>query len=515
MFRLFTFDKIWYNLPSIYWRAYIMNDLLNNNNTDSFDDETEGKYISNVDIPENANLYVKSLIDLWNSKDLQIPFFQRRFVWTIQQASLFIESLLSNLPIPALMFYRDSKEYQYIIDGQQRTKTILYFTGSLNSEDIDDDNKKFIKFRLTGLAEDSPYYNKTFAELDPSIQRKFYNRILQITTVKVQDEKDLPKIFEIFRRLNTGGTPLTKQEIRNCICAGNFNEFLIRLNENKKWQSFITSEKDRKRQRDVELILRFFALYDSYDKYKRPMDDFLTLYFQEHRNLNEIELNEKETLFNNVVNSIYDNLVKTPFHIKNGLNSGVCDSVMVAFANNLDNIPDDISNRFFELSNNAEFYKYCGKSVNDNESVKNRIQMANDYLFGIVENINLKIIRFYDFPVSAGHGNFIGDETATYTEITTDNRKADYAVKITGDSMEPDYHDGDILLVKSQNTLNSGQLGIFFYDGDTLFKKYRKNKKKISIISLNKDYKIIDIPSNRKLIIQGLVLGKISNSTKL
>lgn len=160
--------------------------------------------------------------------------------------------------------------------------------------------------------------------------------------------------------------------------------------------------------------------------------------------------------------------------------------------------------------------KYCGQSSGDNSSVRYRIQMANDYLFGKVEDIKLKIIRFYDFPVSAGHGNFIGDDDATYTEITTDNSKADFAVKISGNSMEPDYHDGDILLVKSQNTLNNGQLGILFYEGDTLFKKYKKNKMKESIISLNKtEYPPVDIPSNRKLVIQGLVLGKITSIAEI
>lgn len=251
--------------------AYIDNNSLDENN------ETEdNKYISDVEQPNSADLYIKSLIDLWKTKDLKIPFFQRRFVWSLRQASLFIESLLSNLPIPALMFYKDSSEYQYIIDGQQRTKSILYFTGTIKPEEVDADNKKFLSFRLIGLADDSPYKNKTFAELDPSVQRRLLNRTLPITTVKVNDDNDLPKIFEIFRRLNTGGTPLTKQEIRNCICAGNFNEFLIDLNKNEKWQSFITSENDRKRQRDVELILRFFALFDSYKQYKRPMDEFLT-----------------------------------------------------------------------------------------------------------------------------------------------------------------------------------------------------------------------------------------------
>ena len=201
------------------------------------------------------------------------------------------------------------------------------------------------------------------------------------------------------------------------------------------------------------------------------------------------------------------------FKPNNGINSAVFDSIMLSFAKNLNNIPNDIKDKYDRLCLNQEYMKYCGKSSGDNNSVRNRIQMANDYLFGKVENINLKVIRLYDFPVSAGHGNFIGDTTATYTEITTDNRKADFAVMITGNSMEPDYHEGDILLVKSQNTLNSGQLGIFFYDGDTLFKKYSKNKKKETIISLNKsEYPPVDIPSNRKLLIQGLVVGKIIKS---
>lgn len=361
-----------------------------NHNTYSTDENIESeiedsKYISDVEQPNSADLYIKSLIDLWKTQDLKIPFFQRKFVWTLRQASLFIESLLSNLPIPALMFYKDSNEYQYIIDGQQRTKSILYFTGVIKPDEVDKDNEKFLNFRLVGLAEDSPYKNKRFNDLDPSIRRKLLNRTLPITTVKVNDDSDLPKIFEIFRRLNTGGTPLTKQEIRNCICAGNFNEFLIDLNKNKEWQSFITSANDRKRQRDVELVLRFFALCENFKQYKRPMDEFLTLYFEAHRNIDEIEREEKTTLFNAVVSSIYNNLGRRPFHIKNGLNSGVCDSVMVSFANNIDNIPSDIKDRFFALINNAEFYKYCGKNINDNESVKRRIQIATDYLFGDIE----------------------------------------------------------------------------------------------------------------------------------
>ena len=339
--------------------------------------------------------------------------------------------------------------------------------------------------------------------------------VLDINLITLSDPNDLSSIYYIFERLNTGGTPLKPQEIRNCICAGKFNEFLLHLNDYPTWRKFFNESNAVDHLQDVELILRFFALYDRLELYKSPMKDYLTDYMKEMKNISDEEIRVKEELFKSTIESVHLHLGKRAFRPNSGINSAVFDSVMLAFAKNMNDAPVDIKDKYDRLCSNQEYIKYCGKSSGDNSSVRNRIQMANDYLFGIVENINLKIIRLYDFPVSAGHGNFIGDETATYTEITTDNRKADYAVKITGDSMEPDYHDGDILLVKSQNTLNSGQLGIFFYDGDTLFKKYRKNKKKISIISLNKNYKIVDIPSNRQLIIQGLVLGKISNSTKL
>lgn len=482
---------------------------------ENYDEEEESIYISDVDNPENSNLYVKSLIDLWSTNDLKIPFFQRKFVWNIKQASLFIDSLLSNLPIPALMFYKDSQEYQYIIDGQQRTKSILYFTGAMKISDVDNDSKKFINFRLTGLPQNSPYYNKTFKELiedDPMIRRKLYNRGLSITTVKVKDDKDLVKIFEIFRRLNTGGTPLTKQEIRNCICSGNFNEFLIELNKNEKWQSFITSEKDRKRQKDVELILRFFALYELNTVYKREMDEFLTTYFQKYRNIDEKQMNDKKILFDSVVEAIHDNLGKTPFHIKNGLNSSVCDSIMIAFANNLNNIPHDIKERFYALNNNEIFYKYCSKNSSDNDSVKNRIKLADEILFKQITSVNFKTIKLYELPVSAGNGNFLYDENISYKEISVSNKNADFALKVSGDSMEPDISDGDILLIKKQNIVNSGQVGIFLYDNEIRCKKYRKNKKMISLLSNNKKYPPLTVASNRNFSIIGTVIGTYTHN---
>lgn len=368
-----------------------MDNLQNKNNEfEDSEDKSEGKSIKGIKSIDKPNPTIDSLIGQFKNGILKIPDFQRKFVWTIEQSSKFIESLLLGLPIPSFMFYEDAESNQLIVDGQQRMKSIIFFVGddSVDISKLSDKERERYKFELTGLSKDSKYKEKTFQNLDEKDRKRLlYKSMLDINLITLDDTDDLSSIYYIFERLNTGGTPLKPQEIRNCICAGKFNEFLIDLNKNKEWQSFITSENDRKRQRDVELILRFFALYETYKQYKRPMDEFLTLYFDAHRNIDEIEKEEKAALFNTVVSAIYKNLGRRPFHIKNGLNSGVCDSVMVAFANNINNIPLDIKDRFFALTHNGEFYKYCGKNINDNESVQCRIQIATDYLFGNTESL--------------------------------------------------------------------------------------------------------------------------------
>lgn len=496
-----------------------MDNLQNKNNEfEDSEDKSEGKSIKGIKSIDKPNPTIDSLIGQFKNGILKIPDFQRKFVWTIEQSSKFIESLLLGLPIPSFMFYEDAESNQLIVDGQQRMKSIIFFVGddSVDISKLSDKERERYKFELTGLSKDSKYKEKTFQNLDEKDRKRLlYKSMLDINLITLDDTDDLSSIYYIFERLNTGGTPLKPQEIRNCICAGKFNKFLLHLNEYSTWRKFFNESNAIDHLQDVELILRFFALYDRVELYKSPMKDYLTDYMKFMKDISDEDEITKEKLFKSTIESVYLHLGSRAFRPNNGINSAVFDSIMLAFAKNINSVPIDIKDKYERLCTNKEYMKYCGQSSGDNSSVRYRIQMANDYLFGEIEDINLKIIRFYDFPVSAGHGNFIEDETATYVKITTDNRKADFAVKITGNSMEPEYHDGDILLVKSQNTLNSGQLGIFFYDGDTLFKKYKKNKKKISIISLNKDYDPVDIPSNRKLVIQGLVLGKITSITEI
>ncbi len=117
-------------------------------------------------------------------------------------------------------------------------------------------------------------------------------------------------------------------------------------------------------------------------------------------------------------------------------------------------------------------------------------------------------IRLYDMPVSAGSGNFL--EESTYEEICPDGSVpagSSFGVRISGDSMLPHYEDGQIVWVKSQSTLNNGEIGIFLLNGNAYCKKFRNTNKGTALISLNKKYAPMSVTDPEAFRILGKVLS--------
>ena len=119
-----------------------------------------------------------------------------------------------------------------------------------------------------------------------------------------------------------------------------------------------------------------------------------------------------------------------------------------------------------------------------------------------------RTIRLFDIPVSAGTGNFLDGEE--YTEIEVGNEVpscADFGIRISGDSMEPQFVNGQIVWVKQQLTLQAGEIGIFYLDGNAYCKKFENNKGELSLISLNKKYSPIIISQTSSFQVFGKVVG--------
>ena len=120
------------------------------------------------------------------------------------------------------------------------------------------------------------------------------------------------------------------------------------------------------------------------------------------------------------------------------------------------------------------------------------------------EQIKPRIFRLYDIPVSAGTGMYL--DNSDYEEVTADDlipEDTDYAVRISGDSMEPRYHDQQILFICEQQTLENGEIGIFYLNGDAYLKKLLDG----SLVSLNTKYKPIKIREHDEFKVFGKVIG--------
>ena len=120
-------------------------------------------------------------------------------------------------------------------------------------------------------------------------------------------------------------------------------------------------------------------------------------------------------------------------------------------------------------------------------------------------------IRLYDLPVSAGVGVYLDGARSEKISVPGNEKtaEADYALRISGNSMEPKYHDGDILLVQNADGVEIGELGIFLLDGSGFFKRFGGDR----LISLNPDYGPILLKDFSDVQCRGRVIGKLRRKT--
>ena len=126
----------------------------------------------------------------------------------------------------------------------------------------------------------------------------------------------------------------------------------------------------------------------------------------------------------------------------------------------------------------------------------------------IIYQFPRRTLKLYDLPVSAGTGQFLDSDS--FSEMEVGNKvsaQADFGVRVSGDSMEPLYLNGQIIWIHRQDTLENGDIGIFFLDGDAYVKKYSQSSSGIRLISLNKKYAPIIITPDSTLKTFGKVAG--------
>ncbi len=254
---------------------------------------------------EPADAEVESLFNKYKRGKLVVqPDFQREYVWDGKRASRLIESALLSIPIPIVYISEEPDNKEYVIDGQQRLTSFFSF--------MDGKFPDGGEFKLTGLKVFSELNGKVFADLSDAQQDEV--RYCKLRTVTFKKESDGNLKFEIFERLNTGSVPLNDQELRNCVYRGAYNDLVHELSRDPDFEYLLDLSKPDKRRKDVELVLRFCALYSAtYLKYKPPMKSFLNADAAKNRDLTPEDAKALRAAFKNACQVIRSMLGKNAF----------------------------------------------------------------------------------------------------------------------------------------------------------------------------------------------------------
>ena len=261
--------------------------------------EEEDSDVVEYDLSVTPNDFnVSTLFSFIESGTVIIPEFQRHYVWDIKRASKLIESLILGLPVPQLFLYEEARNKFLVIDGQQRLMSIYFFIkqrfprrevraeirrvfekeGSIPDEVIHND-RYFTNFRLQLPAklpdQPNPLSGISYATLG---EHKFQFDLRPIRNIFVKQNSptnDDSSIYEIFSRLNSGGVNLTPQEIRLSLYHSGFYYVLMRMNTDQRWRTILNSDEPDLHLKDVEVLLRVFAMLIDAQSYSPSMVKFL------------------------------------------------------------------------------------------------------------------------------------------------------------------------------------------------------------------------------------------------
>ncbi len=336
------------------------------------DDECEGGLRFSI-TSYGADYPVDALVKRLGSGAIEVPKFQRGFVWTMPQSSRFIESLLLGLPVPAVFLSKHPATQRLIvIDGQQRLTSLKYFYDGMFRR-----GESSKEFQLRGVSKDLE--GKTYKTLSDEDRRRLDDSLQHAIIVNQVDPKDdQTGLYSIFERINTGGTPLQPQEIRACIYEGRFISLLKELASDPAWRSLYGDPSHR--AKDQEMILRFLALYFSSNNYKRPMKHFLNGFAFKNRDLETFDEDKIRRVFEPTVSLAKEHLGRDVFRPVRNLNAAIMDSVLVGLAKRLAKgpvqEPSQLHAAMKTLMANEEYVDAYSTATSDEQRVAKRIELT-------------------------------------------------------------------------------------------------------------------------------------------
>lgn len=345
-----------------------------------------------------TDLTFREIVAMYKEGDLEKPELQRKYVWTKNEASRFVDSILLGLPVPSIFLAKTNDSKRLIVDGYQRIMTVYdYMEGTFTGD------KRV--FKLSNSDNIHPNWRgKAFTELTEEQRRIIRTYPIHAIIFEQKQPQDDTGMYQIFERINTSGRALKPQEIRNCVYHGKYNNLLFDLNKSEVWRNIIDSNKEDARMADVELILRFFAFseiekFDEFNQNQINLVKFLNIYMKSKKSISNEEINSYKELFLDTMNFLYTNIGKNIFRtgkIKNNkfvwskkVNPVILDAVSTATikarkkSNDTEIDTSNLYKKYELLLQNQEFIEITKQRTTTVNNIKNRIIIAAKELYGI------------------------------------------------------------------------------------------------------------------------------------
>ncbi len=332
------------------------------------------------------------LIHMYKAGELLIrPEYQRLFRWKGSQKTALIESILLGIPIPPVFVAEDTEGVWELVDGLQRVSTIISFFGDLDEslltvcvEEPQEDNVNNVnKWELESgnLVEDLEGFN-----VDTLPKKYVINLKRAVCRVEIlRGESNTAMKYELFKRLNSGGSTLTPQEIRNAIYRGidpKINILTEKLSKNEDFIKLVSLSGQKKQELyDQELVLRFVAFLGNADKINANTEIFLDKFMETAVKDKEFDVGYYEELFVKVMRMLRDAGDSSMFrNDRKGFVPAYYEGITLGIAQNLEKYearPELILERIQALKEDREFKKYSGSASNSKSRIKNRLKVAN------------------------------------------------------------------------------------------------------------------------------------------
>ncbi|MBF0538069.1 MAG: DUF262 domain-containing protein [Nitrospirae bacterium] len=296
---------------------------------------------------------ISEIVSRMNTGEIILPpDYKHNYTWDNKKASLLIESILLNFPIPPIYVSEDEKaplrafynglwhesknifddeedERWNVIDGLQRLYSLKRFFSN--------------EFKLSGMEVFTDLNGRLYEDLEHRYKKSINYALIRIIVILKESHPDVK--YDVFMRLNTGSLKLHPQELRNRLYSGKLNERIKELRSNKQWMDILGLTNEHKRMADTELVLRYLAISEAIDSntfelrdYPGSMKSFLNIYMSGKRNPEDEELIRIEDKFTSTIDKVFSVFGSNAFrkididgNYDRAINRSIMDAVMICF----------------------------------------------------------------------------------------------------------------------------------------------------------------------------------------